>query len=325
MDELNSPWQRWLIDNLLLGKSRFALEEALKEQGLSALLAKEALEVALRDPLVIAIHQEREAHARLERKLECLSRLRQSSSILELSKEDFHPEAFFRDHYGENRPVLIRGYAAEWPAVKLWSPAYFAEHYPNIPIEIASDREQSIQAERSIETHRKPSTLGEFSNWLLSGQGNNNDYCVANNRNADKPEFEPLLSYLPFDARLFSPTHERSARSFWYGSAKTITSWHHDPTNVFFTQIFGSKRWSLLSPLDHLMLQGSEGYFHRLGTRSPILGEDCLNTPFVVQLDPGDALFVPALWWHHVEALGTSISFSRLHFTHSNRFPDYRP
>ena len=42
-------------------------------------------------------------------------------------------------------------------------------------------------------------------------------------------------------------------------------------------------------------------------------------------LAPGEALFLPVGWWHHVRALDLSISVAFNHFTWPNDFDWYRP
>ena len=42
-------------------------------------------------------------------------------------------------------------------------------------------------------------------------------------------------------------------------------------------------------------------------------------------MQPGEALFIPAGWWHQVDALDPSISVTILDFTFTNDYGWYRP
>ena len=39
-----------------------------------------------------------------------------------------------------------------------------------------------------------------------------------------------------------------------------------------------------------------------------------------IVLEPGEALFIPAGWWHHVRALDVSISLAVNHFARPNNY-----
>jgi ribosomal protein L16 Arg81 hydroxylase len=79
--------------------------------------------------------------------------------------------------------------------------------------------------------------------------------------------------------------------------------WHFDPEEVFLFQVAGSKRFRLRENTQHpLPLAG------RMPTQ---LLADAEPTPVVEhELQPGDALYIPAGWWHIGQALEASISIS---------------
>lgn len=110
---------------------------------------------------------------------------------------------------------------------------------------------------------------------------------------------------------------------FWYGPAGTVTSLHHDTSNIFMAQVRGRKRVRLISPTE------LEFLYNDIGVFSPI---DCDNPDLArwpqfakvevreVQLAPGDVLFIPVGWWHHVRALDVSITVSFTNFVFPNHY-----
>jgi hypothetical protein len=104
----------------------------------------------------------------------------------------------------------------------------------------------------------------------------------------------------------------------WVGPAETVTPLHIDLAHNFFVQIEGRKRFTLFDPSQATAL-GFPSY------RMPKLTQTELNLDspdlrrfpafasarrVVVDLEPGDALFLPHSWWHHVRALDPAVSLS---------------
>jgi Cupin superfamily protein len=84
---------------------------------------------------------------------------------------------------------------------------------------------------------------------------------------------------------------------------------HFDEVDNFVTQTSGAKRWRLWPPTDI----DSEERRRRL-LRTPSYGEIAIPTDpshvVDVVVEPGDLLYVPLFWGHHVQALGPGISLS---------------
>jgi hypothetical protein len=100
----------------------------------------------------------------------------------------------------------------------------------------------------------------------------------------------------------------------WFGSAVT-TPTHFDESNNVACVVAGTRRFTLFPPEQIANLYVGPLGHAPTGTpislaslanpdfkQFPRLREALANA-FVAVLEPGDALYIPALWWHHVESL----------------------
>ena len=102
--------------------------------------------------------------------------------------------------------------------------------------------------------------------------------------------------------------------SLWLGNRTTATA-HYDMPNNIACCIVGKRRFTLFPPeqvanLYPGPLEPTPGgqVVSMVDFQNPDFEKhpgfkDALETAEVAELEPGDALFYPALWWHHVEAL----------------------
>jgi hypothetical protein len=102
--------------------------------------------------------------------------------------------------------------------------------------------------------------------------------------------------------------------SIWIGN-RTIATAHFDFSNNIACSLVGRRRFTLFPPEQVANLY--PGPFHltpggqvvsMVDFREPDFDryprfQDALAVAEVAELEPGDALFYPAMWWHHVEAL----------------------
>jgi hypothetical protein len=102
--------------------------------------------------------------------------------------------------------------------------------------------------------------------------------------------------------------------SIWIGN-RTIATAHFDFSNNIACSLVGRRRFTLFPPEQVGNLY--PGPFHMtpggqvvsmVDVRDPDFERhprfrEALDASQVAELEPGDALFYPAMWWHHVEAL----------------------
>ena len=109
------------------------------------------------------------------------------------------------------------------------------------------------------------------------------------------------------------------------GPAGTVTPLHHDTCNVFFVQIHGRKRFHFAPPTETDLLADAQAMYAGADPEHPERTPG-LSIPYAsAEVGPGDVLFIPVGWWHHVRALDTSISVALAGFTRPNWFDWYRP
>ena len=94
------------------------------------------------------------------------------------------------------------------------------------------------------------------------------------------------------------------------------------------TQVVGRKRWRFISPLETPRLYNFNGVFSQVDldrpdlARYPLFGE---ATVLDIVLEPGETVFLPLGWWHHVTSLELSLSFSFSNLAVPNEFEYLNP
>lgn len=107
----------------------------------------------------------------------------------------------------------------------------------------------------------------------------------------------------------------------WIGSKGVITPFHYDELHNVFLQVEGSKKFLLFPPTAwrQLYLYPKFHVRHRNAMLEYPPNEETLEEefpafkyfpvePLEVEVNPGDVLYIPPLWFHQVEALSNSIS-----------------
>jgi hypothetical protein len=132
---------------------------------------------------------------------------------------------------------------------------------------------------------------------------------------------EDWLPLLPAALRkVMNETTRYYSHGVLIGPANSKSHLHQDflHSHAYLAQIVGRKKCTLFSPEDSAVLYDGD-----VDPDRPALDQFPLfrnATAFECVLEPGELLFMPSLWWHHVIALENSITvncnfFNRVNFT----------
>jgi len=218
-------------------------------------------------------------------------------------------------------PAVLRGVVAEWPAVRAFreSPAAFCTYLAK------RDSGSPVDALRM-----PPSAKGRvFYNDNLSGFNYTHErlkvtevierivkYAGMQNPPAMAAQSALIADCLPaFAAENVLPLLAASIRPrIWLGSA-AVTPAHFDESRNVACVVAGRRRFTLLPPAQVANLYIGPLDFAPTGTplslvdfRAPDYARfprfrQALEHAHVAELDAGDAIYIPPLWWHHVESL----------------------
>ncbi|ORW04267.1 cupin-like domain-containing protein [Mycobacterium kyorinense] len=213
------------------------------------------------------------------------------------------------------RPVIISGAMEGWPAREQWSNDYLKE-------KVGARTVRPSKAHAGVHLYdpkkhlndESPMTLAEYIDLLASGAISDGQLYVT--------QF-PIKTALPElwpDVRFPSFVDERryGAVSLWFGPGNNLTPLHYDAANNFLTQIRGRKQLMLCPPREIARLYPYP--FRYVGnhiSQVNVASPDLTQFPAwaqadraVVELDPGDMLFIPTYWWHAVWGIDQNMSIS---------------
>lgn len=222
------------------------------------------------------------------------------------------------------RPVVLRGQVAHWAAVRAGEGGdramaeYLAGFGGGRPLDVMIGvpeiegrffyRDETVS---DFNFHRQQVPLGALVGELLrfAEEDVARPHALYAN-SATAPEHLPGWEQanplgLPVDA---------PAR-LWIGNATQVAT-HYDTSTNIACVVAGRRRFTLfppeqlenlyIGPLDHTMAGPPSSM---VDPDAPDLARyprfaDALGAVQVAELEPGDAIFIPPIWWHHVRASG---------------------
>jgi ribosomal protein L16 Arg81 hydroxylase len=226
------------------------------------------------------------------------------------------PDVFEREYLKKKRPVVFT-HAAEMEHTLSIGPDMLRAAVDNRPVQVnrCDSTGRTFVIDHRSQTPAYDTTTMPFTTFLDAVQDQ---------------EAHPKVRYFhqnPFSGSLLEagvaigrPRYLEDApllSKLWIGGGGNRTGLHYDEADNFLVQISGKKNLILYSPDDTGFLYHCPLHPDRLFNCSlvdtglpnhkkfPLFH---MATPFFVELQPGDMLFIPALWWHYVESVSFNLA-----------------
>jgi Cupin-like domain len=240
---------------------------------------------------------------------------------LVIEHSDLSIEDIRRDVLPDKRPAILRGLVREWRAVREYSesPASLVRYLKQLdsgaPVDALmtppeADGQISYNAAMNgFNFHRNRLPLSEIAAQVLRYAQFPKPPAVAAQSALIRdclPAFSAENSLPLFDATILP--------RIWLGNRITTPA-HVDEWNNVACTVAGRRRFTLFPPEQIANLYIGPLDFAPTGAAMSVVSlrdpdfarypkfRDALAAAQVAVLEPGDCIFIPPLWWHHVESL----------------------
>jgi hypothetical protein len=224
-----------------------------------------------------------------------------------------------REVLASGRPAVLRGFVQAWPAANLESPAAVVEYLRRFdsgsPVDAVMTAPEVAgrifydQAMKGFNFIRNRLPISTIAEQVLR-------YSASGRAPAVAAQSALIRDCLPgFSAENpLTLLNEAVLPRIWLGNAIT-TPTHLDEWNNIGCVVSGRRRFTLFPPQQIANLYIGPLDFAPTGAPMSLVSlhdpdfqrfprfREALAAAVSAELGPGDAIFIPPLWWHHVESL----------------------
>lgn len=230
---------------------------------------------------------------------------------------------FLEQYYAANRPVILTGLMDDWPALTKWTPDYLKKTCGSMSVEIQSRRNSTPDFEIVVDPLRREVHFDDYVDLVYKPGETNDYYMTARNGFFQRKGANKLLNDLGGFPEYLDMNAGGEWMFMWFGPQGTITPLHHDELNIFLAQVVGRKRVKLIPPDELDLVYNHFAVYSQVDAENPDFKRfPKYKNATVMEVDllPGEVLFLPAGWWHHVRSLDPSVSLSYTNFVFPNNY-----
>jgi Cupin-like domain len=221
-----------------------------------------------------------------------------------ISKEDFQ-----RLYMQPQKPVVIRHLYGKEAKVYDWTFDYFAQELGEIEVGVFDDESEKRKDDRSYKQAGLKMKFGDYLQ-LIQRQPTSKRLFLFNVFK-HKKELHTHFTFPDIAQNVF-----RFLPLAFFGGKGAVTRIHRDMDNscVFLTELVGYKRVVLFDPkYSQLLYQYPFSTHTSIDVNQPDY-ETYPGLKYIEGIDftlgPGDTIFMPAGWWHHIEYNTAGLGFA---------------
>jgi hypothetical protein len=219
------------------------------------------------------------------------------------------------------QPLILKGFINQWPIVKKGHESedalkdYLLKYANNLALTVGhgtpdiNGRIFYNDEFTALNCKAYKMSLTELFKHIAQSKGNEKPPLYYMGTTSVDNYFSSLRNENDIHIEGKSPT-----MNFWMGNQSTIPA-HYDVPHNIACNVYGNRRFTLFPPdqLENLYIGPLD--FTPAGQSISLVDitkpdfkkypkfQDALQHAQVAELEAGDALFLPSMWWHHVEGL----------------------
>lgn len=225
------------------------------------------------------------------------------------------PAEFARRFAATETPVILTRLTEDWPARQRWSADYFKDELGDVELSVEVVEGGRLADNQHFLTQKTTRRM-PLRQYI--------DLAMTRSDGVLYAAEQPLRKLFPAAARDLRPVPYLSralcwlsgnSELLWIGSRGNASGLHFDELHNFNVQIVGRKRWVIFPKTQQPLLYVPSAlrrshfspidYEHPDYARFPRYAE---ATPIEFDVEPGETLFLPGGWVHHVRTLEFSIN-----------------
>lgn len=239
-------------------------------------------------------------------------------------------EEFSKRYVEKNRPVIVTDALTDWKLAERWTPEYLAQKFGKKLVQVYADyfdlktvctlskylkdyfgKDTVPLQGKAVPYVRWYTKLRDVEFWW------SDDVFAELAPNWGMPYFVPTTDYiLPFAPapKTVDPTVDYfPAKGLFISARGARTRLHIDPwaSDAILCQLYGTKKWTAYSPDQVAYLKsGSEVVDPDNPDRQKFPDFDRAAPTYEFTLGPGETVFMPCGWYHHVVTETDSVSLT---------------